>query len=94
MEEVALIRVIKTILPNNFEHFVNITTGDEVRSAETSRIQLAYVTGIVDTHLVQKLERSIFRMTRGKAILSNKNFPKEEMEQLRRRNPERFRVHQ
>ena len=68
---------------------MNITTGHEI--IDSSRvIQIAFICGVIDTHLLGRFERAVFRITRGKAILNNENFPKELMDDLKFKNPEKF----
>ena len=71
--------------------FTNITSGHENFDGEKA-IHIAYITGIIDSNKVTKFERSVFRMTRGKAILSNVNFPQALMDDLRMKNPEKYQV--
>lgn len=68
---------------------INVTTGSETFS-QRMQVRLAYVTGIIDTSNVTKLERSIYRITREKILPSNINFPEEEMAKLRKRDPLRY----
>lgn len=53
-------------------------------------MQLAYITGVIDTCNIIKLERSIYRITRDKSLPSNIAFPESAMEELRRRNPQKY----
>lgn len=68
---------------------MNITTGHEM--VDNSRmIQIAFICGVIDTHLLTRFERAVFRITRGKAILNNQNFPTELMNDLKFKNPDKF----
>lgn len=68
---------------------MNITTGHE--NVDPSRaIQIAFICGVIDTHVIGKFERAVFRITRGKAILNDENFPTELMEDLKFKNPTKF----
>jgi len=66
----------------------------ELAEDESSqKIQLAYISGVINTGSISKFERSVFRITRGKAIMSNSPFDKADMDDLKRRDPEKFKVH-